>query len=156
MLSCFFTSNYYGKDDYIDYNNVYLDKEIDESDVCLICWEKEKGEEVLSKMSDIIVKSCPCNSVMHRSCFCNWKIKTKSCPICRVLFDTNTKAKDDNEEEEEEEEAGFSNYMIAFAEKVRDTSKRIARFVVLVCVATLITNITLHIILLQQFEKQRK
>lgn len=148
MLSCFFTYNYYGKDDYVDYNNAYLDKEIDEHDVCLICWEKEKGEEILSKMSDIVIKSCTCNSVMHMSCFYNWKINTKSCPICRELFDKNEKH-DDNEE------YGFSIYITTFAEKLRDTSKRIVRFVVLVSIVTLITNVTLHVIILQQFNERK-
>jgi hypothetical protein len=145
MLSCFFTSNYYGNDDYVEYNNVYLDKTIDDADVCLICWEKEKGQEVLSKMSDIIIKSCACNSVMHVSCFHNWKIKTKSCPICRELFNKN-----DKNEDECEEYVGISIYMAAFAEKAKETSKNIIRFVALVCVATLITNITFHIIMLKQ------
>ena len=151
MLSCFFTYNYYGKDDYVEYNNVYLDKAIDESDVCLICWEKEKGEEILSKMSDIVIKSCACNSVMHMSCFHNWKIKTKSCPICRELFN-----KDDKQCHDIEEYDGFSIYMSAFAEKVKDTSKRILIFFALVSIVTLITNITLHIIILQELDTERK
>lgn len=145
MLSCFLTSNYYGNDEYVDYNNVYLDKEIDDSDVCLICWEREKGKELLSKMSDIVIKTCTCNSVMHMSCFHNWKLKTKSCPICRELFDKNNK-------HDHEEYEGVSIYT-ALAEKMRDTSKRIIRFVALVCLVTLITNITFHIILLQRFDE---
>ena len=145
MLSCFLTSNYYDNDEYIEYNNVYLDKVIDDTDVCLICWEREKGEEILSKMSDIVVKSCACNSLMHMSCFHHWKIKTNSCPICRDLFDKN-------KSEFLDEDTGFSIYMSLLRKNVCDTSKRILRFCAFVSVLTLITNITLHIIVLQQFD----
>lgn len=141
MLSCFFTSNYYSNEEKaIEYNNHYLNKNIDDDDACLICWEE--SEEPLLKINTIIIKRCACNCTMHSSCFLIWTRKTNSCPICRELLEPNPK-------KEPDEASIHSIYMSLVFENAYETSKNLIRLVAMICAISLFMNITFHILLLQ-------
>lgn len=118
-------------------NNSYSHKEIDENDMCLVCWDR--GEEVLSKMREIVIKSCLCDGVIHNSCFQKWLIKTRSCPICRDDLDKHYGIYDC--------ENPYRVYMSLFVEKVQNISRTIINLVMIAIVLSLVLDMSFHIIL---------
>jgi hypothetical protein len=77
--------------------NHYEDTDIyndDHDDICLICWEPSTTNNNIYKMKSLIssffyYKSCTCNGSFHHPCLLKWIYKTHSCPICRIIIETN-------------------------------------------------------------------
>jgi hypothetical protein len=138
MFVYFSTITHYDEnEDGIPDNNSYSHKEINENDMCLVCWDR--GEEVLSKMRDIVIKTCVCDGVIHNSCFQKWLIKKRSCLICREHFDKRYGIYDC--------ENPYRFYISLFVEKVTNMSKAIINLVMRAIVLSLVVNMCVHIIL---------
>ena len=58
---------------------------IDETDVCIICWLPSHKKNTIVRFNDCctMITTCKCNPRIHPLCFNDWIQRSSSCPICR-------------------------------------------------------------------------
>lgn len=79
-----FSNNYHYNYDYNFDNNPFLETEINENDICLICLETQNEKNTLSKLSLILIKPCSCDGIFHDKCIQVWNTAKNTCPICTI------------------------------------------------------------------------
>ena len=70
------------------YDEIDENKNENENDLCLICWDSSTTNNNLIKMKSVLSyllfsKVCSCNGIFHYNCLLKWINTTNSCPICR-------------------------------------------------------------------------
>jgi hypothetical protein len=68
-----------------DEDTIENDIDIDENDICIICWLPSNEKNTIVRLNDYytITTTCKCNPKIHSLCFNDWIQRTQTCPICR-------------------------------------------------------------------------